>query len=163
MTRLERYKEKLEELKAKRSMFIKTGNLVKACSMNESIQEVEKSIKEAEEYEESCKAKAIRELVSDEELHQMGIIPLMIECHLIADLLVDASYMIVDICKKYGFQDVSLMPDLKDLIKRADCFASFLTTLSPELCDILVRNDTLNTSLHKKYQKYIAQRLITKN
>lgn len=89
----------------------------------------------------------------------MGIIPLIIECHLAADFLTEVSYMVVDICKKHGLSDISLMPDLKEIIKKTDKFASFLTGVSPELTDLLVRNETFNASLHKKYVKYIEQRL----
>lgn len=83
----------------------------------------------------------------------------MIECHLVADFLSEVSYMVVDICKEHGLYDVSFMPELKEILKRTDKFASFLTTLSPGLSDLLVRNETFNASLHKKYLKYIEQRL----
>lgn len=128
-------------------------------ALNEDIKEVERAIKEAEEYEESCKPKPIRELLTKEEIEEMGIIPLMIECHLAADFLTEVAYMVVDTCKEHGLENISFIPDLRDLIKKSDMFASFLTKVSPELCDLLVRNETFNASLHKKYLKYIEQRL----
>ncbi len=98
-------------------------------------------------------------MVDEETLHEMGIIPLMIECHLIADTLTAVAYMVVDRCMEYGFKDVVLSPDLRELLKAADRFAGFLTKLSPELCDLLVRNETLVEAVHKKYMSYIEQRL----
>ena len=89
----------------------------------------------------------------------MGIIPLMIECHLSADFLTGVAYSVVDICKKHGFSDVVLMPDLQDIIKKTEKFASFLAEVSPELCELITNNETLNNAIHKKYLKYIEQRL----
>ncbi len=159
MTRYERYKEQLRKLEEKKSILLRRGRFIDANNLNSDIREIELLIKQAEEYEESKKPRPLQEMVSKKELHKMGIVPLMIECHLIADMLVEVSYMVMDICKKHGFTEVSLMPELKDIIKRANKFSSFLTEMSPELSNLLVRNETLNGSLHKKYLKYIEQRL----
>ena len=159
MTRLERYRRQLAELEARRGRLLRSGNFVKASALSQDILEIERLIGEAEEYEESMKPRPIRELVTKEKLDEMGIIPLMIECHLVADFLTEISYEIVDICRKEGFEDVRLMPELKELIKRSEVFASFLTSLSPELMNLVVNNETFNASLHKKYVKYIEQRI----
>lgn len=159
MTRLERYRDQLAKLEAKRNMLMRTGRYFDSVRLNQDIIEIEKCIRKAEEYEESCRPKPLKEILSEEELHEMGIIPLMIECHLAADFLTGIAYEIVDVCKKHGLTDVSFMPELKDLIKKSDIFASFLTKISPELRNLLLRNETLNASLHKKYIRYIEQRL----
>lgn len=159
MTRLERYREKLRMFEKKRNEFMRSGQYIKSMALNEDIKEMERAIKEAEEYEERCKPKPIKDMVSKQELDEMGIIPLMIICHLAADFLTLEAYEVVDRCKAHGFDDVVLAPDLRDLLKASDKFASFLTKVSPQLCDLLVRNDTFNMSLHKKYLKYIEQRL----
>ena len=138
---------------------MRTGRYFDSVRLNQDIIEIEKCIRKAEEYEESCRPKPLKEILSEEELHEMGIIPLMIECHLAADFLTGIAYEIVDVCKKHGLTDVSFMPELKDLIKKSDIFASFLTKISPELRNLLLRNETLNASLHKKYIRYIEQRL----
>lgn len=159
MTRLERYKDKLNSLYAQRSKLLRSGRFADSLALNNDIMEVEYLIKKAEDYEEQCDPKPLKDLVSKEELDKMGIIPLMIEAHLAADFLTEVAYMVVEICNANGFRDVSLMPDLKELIKKSELFASFLTKVSPELCDLLVRNETLNEALHKKYKSYINQRL----
>lgn len=159
MTRYERYREQLAKLEEKRSSLMRSGRFVDSFALNEDIKEVERAIAQAEEYERLKSPQPIKEVLSEEELHEMGIIPLIIECHLVADFLTEVSYMVVDICKNHGLSDISLMPDLKEIIKKTDKFASFLTGVSPELSDLLVRNETFNTSLHKKYVKYIEQRL----
>lgn len=71
--------------------------------------------------------------------------------------------MVVDVCKKFGFTDVFLVSDLKEIIAKADKFSSFLNGVSPELSNLLTRNEYLNGSLHKKYQNYINQRLTKRN
>ena len=159
MTRLERYREQLAKLEAKRNMLMRTGRYVNSVRLNQDIIEIEKCIREAEEYEESCRPKPLKEILSEEELHEMGIIPLMIECHLAADFLTGIAYEIVDICKKHGLSDITFMPDLKDLIEKSEMFASFLTKISPELRSLVVNNETLNNALHKKCINYIGQRL----
>lgn len=159
MTRLERYRDKLRRLEEKRNEMMRTGRYLQSNALNEDIKEVEQAIREAEEYEERCKMKPIRDMVGTETLHKMGIIPLMIECHLIADTLAAVAYMVVDACKEYGFSDVSLAPDLRELLDASNKFAGFLAKLSPELCDLLVRDETLVSAVHKKYVSYINQRL----
>ena len=159
MTRLERYKEKLRMFEEKRNQLMRSGKYVQSVALNDDIREMEAMIRQAEEYEERCRPRPIRDMVGKEELDEMGIIPLMIICHLAADFLTQEAYEVVDICKAHGFNDVVLAPDLRDLLKAADKFAGFLTKVSPELCDLLVRNETFNASLHKKYVKYIEQRL----
>ncbi len=89
----------------------------------------------------------------------MGIVPLMIECHLVADFLVEMSYKIKERCQQYGFTNIIFGKDLQKAIKANECFASFLTKVSPELCNLIVRNEMLNAALHKKYVSYINQRL----
>lgn len=138
---------------------MRSENYLQSLRLGDEIENVSKLIKEAEEYEEQCKMRPIKDVVSKQELDEMGIIPMMIICHLAADFLTQEAYEIVDVCKAHGFDDVVLAPDLRDLLKAADRFAGFLTKVSPELCDLLVRNETFNTSLHKKYLKYIEQRL----
>ena len=69
--------------------------------------------------------------MTKKQLNEMGIIPLMIECHLSADFLTEVAYVVVDICKEHGFSDVVLRPDLNDIIKKTEKFASFLTGVSP--------------------------------
>lgn len=159
MTRLERYREQLAKLEEKRNRLLKAGRYLQANDLNEMIKEAEELIRQAEEYENQTRSRPIRDLMSKKELNEMGIIPLMIECHLAADFLTEIAYMIVDICKEHGFSDVVLMPDLRELLKNSEKFASFLATLGPDLADLITRNETFNASLHKKYVKYIEQRL----
>lgn len=159
MTRLERYREKLRQLENRRNELMRSGRYLKSAALNEDIRELEKVIKEAEDYEESCRPKPLKDMVSKEELDEMGIVPLMIEAHLAADFLTAISYMVLDTCKRHGFERISLMPDLKELIKKSEMFSGFLLRVSPELRDLLTRNDTLVNAVHKKYMSYIGQRL----
>lgn len=161
MTRKERYKEALDRLEGKRGELLRSGDYVKAASLHKEIEDIKKKIADAEAYEASCKAQPIRDLLTDEQLHSIGIIPLMIECHLIADFLTAVAYEVIDICAANGLEGVTFNTDLRNVLKASECFASFLTTLTPELKELLLRNDTLNLALHKKITSYINQRLET--
>lgn len=149
----------MRQFEDRRNELMRSGKYLQSNALNGDIKELERLISEAEEYEERCKPKPIKDMVSKQKLDEMGIIPLMIICHLAADFLTQEAYEVVDICKAHGFSDVVLAPDLRDLLKASEKFAGFLTKVSPQLCDLLVRNETFNASLHKKYLKYIEQRL----
>lgn len=155
MKRIERYKTQLDGLKAKKYQLMRAGRYFELSSLNKDISELEALIKETEQMQ----SKPIAELVSPEELEKSNIIPLILECHLIADLLADACYNVIDRCKELGLCDISLMPDLKDITKKSQAFASFLTTVNPTLCDLVCDNQYLNTSLHKRILKHISQRV----
>ena len=159
MTRIERYKERIAKLEAKRNALMRQGRYMEYQELSDDIKNLEATIRQAEEYEESCRVRQIKDMAPKEELDRMGIIPLMIECYLISDMLVEASYMILDLCKENGFREVKLPKNLREAIKANEIFSSFLTTVSPEISDLLVRNETFNASLHKKYLKYIEQRM----
>ncbi len=131
MTRLERYREQLAKLEKKRSTHLRSGRFIEANNLINDLREVEMFIKQAEEYEKTTKPKSLKDIVTKKQLNEMGIIPLMIECHLSADFLTEVAYVVVDICKEHGFSDVVLRPDLNDIIKKTEKFASFLTGVSP--------------------------------
>ncbi len=166
MASLSTYRKKLEELEARRSQFMYSGNLTQCFALNEEIKNVEKMIKQAEAYEEATKSRPIIETISKEELDKTGIIPLMIECHLISDMLVEVAYMVVDRLKELGYEKVSFMKDLTTAINANEKFATFITQLqhdeNDELYNLLTRNETLNRAIHKKYVSYMDQRLTKK-
>ncbi len=136
---------------------------MQSFALNDEIKNVMKMIKQAEAYEEATKSRPIAEIITKEELDQTGIIPLMIECHLISDMLVEVAYMIVDRLKEIGIEGVCFMEDLNNAIKANEKFATFLTQLkhdeNDELYNLLTRNETLNRAIHKKYVSYMDQRL----
>lgn len=155
-TRLQRYEEKVRELEAKRTRLLRSGNYIGSINLNREIEKIKGMIDEIRPYYEP---KPLSEIASKKELEEMGIIPLMIECHLIADFLTEVSYMVADICKAHGWEKLSFTEDLNVIIKNSNKFASFLTGVSPELCDLLTRNETFNKSLHKKFLNHIDNRL----
>lgn len=156
MTRLQRYEEKVKELEAKRSKLMREGKILQSMNLHKDIEDIKKQIEELRPYYEP---RPLSESVTPQELKEMNIVPLMIECHLIADFLTEVCYMVVDTVKANGFDNISFVPELKEIIAKTDKFASFLTRMSPELQDLLLRNETFNASLHKKYLKHIDQRL----
>lgn len=162
MTRLERYREKLARLEEKRGLLMRSGRYLESNALNADIKDVERAIREAEEYEERCRPRSLKDTVSKEELDEMGIIPLMIVCHLASDFLTGVCYDIVDRCKAHGFTDVRLMPELKEVLSVNNRFASALTEMGPSLSEIITGNETLNEAILKKYITYIEQRLTPK-
>lgn len=154
MTRLERYKEKLSDFEAKRMQLLRTGNYVRAMKLDEDINELAALIEQMGE----GGPKPIKELLSAEEIEKLGIIPLVIECHLAADFLTDCAYNLNDIIENAGFHAVSIIPEIKEIAKKSEAFASALAKNSPALTDLLTNNETLISALHKKTLSYIAQR-----
>ena len=154
MTRLERYRQQLSELEARRNQFMRQGKYMQMHKLEDELNEVRKHIAEAENYE----AKPIKELVSMDEIHESGLIPALMECHLAADYLNSCSCEVKDIIKKMGFRAVSIIPDINEIISRTNAFASVLCEKNEVLRDMLLDNDTLINALHKKTLSYIAQR-----
>lgn len=157
MTRLERYKDRLAKLEEKRGELLRSGRFVEAACLSEDIKKIEELIKEADAYEESMKPRPIKELLTRDEVKE--IVPLMIECHLVADFLTETAYMIVDHLKEFGITGVQFMPEVTELLEKSEKFAGTMAKMNPELCNLIVNNETFNASLHKKYLKYIEQRL----
>lgn len=157
MTRKERYLQQIKELENKRGRLLRSGKYLEAQNLHDQIADIREKVKEAEKYE----LKPIAEIMTEEERIESGIIPLIIECHLIADMLTEQSMTILEILKRYGIAGVTITDEIEEITKRCERFASFLTTVSPKLTDLIVRNETLNASLHKKYMTYIERRLNT--
>ncbi|MCH5234499.1 MAG: hypothetical protein J1E16_04335 [Muribaculaceae bacterium] len=156
MTKLERYQAQLKELEQKEKDLFSNGRYMQSISLHKKIDEIKAMIEEIRPYYEP---RPLSESVTPQQLKEMNIVPLMIECHLIADFLTEVCYMVVDTVKAHGFDNISFVPELKEIIKRTDKFASFLNGMSPGLQDLLLRNETFNASLHKKFLKHIDQRL----
>lgn len=155
MTRLERHKEKLAALEAKRNQMMRQGRYPQMQELEEDLKEIRKLIAEAEEYE----AKPIKELLTMDEIHASGIMPLIMECHLAADYLNDCAYMLKERIRSLGFNAVSLVPEMKEILKKSEAFASILCKKNKQLSDMLIDNDTLLSALHKKTLSYIEQRM----
>lgn len=154
MTRLERYKQQLAELEARRSRLMRQGKYMQMQGLSCDIDRVRELIREAEAYE----AKPIKELVSMDAIHESGLIPALMECHLAADYLAACSYTVKDIIKGMGFTAVSIIPDINEIISRCNSFASILCEKNECLRDMLLDDETLINAIHKKTVSYIAQR-----
>lgn len=159
MTRKERYKAQLNKLERQRRDFLQRGRYAEASNLSSDIKHIEELIKEADEYEETTRPKPLSETMTREEIDKTGVIPLMIECHLVADFLTEITYMIKDSLSEQGIADVKFMPEIVTLLKASEKFAGSLARMGPTLCNLITNNETFNMSLHKKYMKYIEQRL----
>ncbi len=152
MTRLERYKEQLTKLEHKRGEFMRRGKYMEMQRLAADIDEVKRLISEAE-------PKPVTELFSPEQLRESGLVPAIVEVHLAADYLAACCYTVEDIVKKLGGVPVSVIPELKEIIKKSNAFCSFLYEKDEDLRNLITDDETLMNALHKKSLSYMNQRL----
>lgn len=155
MTRLERYEQKLATLEGRRSQMLRKGRYVDVQMLDSEIEEAKALIREAKDYQ----AKPVLELLSREEIQESGLVALLIESHLAADFLADICFRIEQVFKERGLQAVSIVPDIKDLLKRSNIFASILCLKNAELSSLLIDNEDLIGKLHSDTLGYIKERL----
>lgn len=155
MTRLDRYKQKLTEMEEKQRKLYNAGRLAEFHRMESQLQEIRRLIKEAEDY---YAPKPIKELLTQEQIEQLEVIPLTLECFLAADYLTDCACTLSERLSDAGLEIRSIVPELEEIRKRAETFASILCTYDETVSSLLLNNDTLVSALHKKTRSYIAQR-----
>lgn len=154
---LESCKKKLALLEAKRNNFMRQGKYASMQALEEDIKAAKRLIEKEEEYR---RPKPIHELMSHEKIVESGIMVAMMECNLAADYLTDCAFALKDIISKLGLQATTVMPELDEIIKKSNAFASMLLVSNNEhLKSMLIDNDTLISALHKKTMKYIEQRI----
>lgn len=123
--------------------------------MDADIEDVRKEIEKSERYE----SKPIRQLMSDRQIEESNLIPMLIESHLAADFLTDCYVNIKDTLHRYGYHAVTVLPELEEIKKLTEKFAQRLIGKSDRLTEMLTLDDTLVAALHKKYLNYIKQRM----
>lgn len=152
---LEYYERKLAGLEERRNALMRGGKYKASMRLNQDIEEVRRLIKEAE-------PKPVTELFTHEELRESGLVPAVLEVHLAADYLAACCYTIEDTVKRLGGVAVTVIPELKDILSRANKFCDFLYTKGDDLESLIEDNDTLLEALHKKTMRYIEQRVCQK-
>ena len=156
MTKIERLKEKLESLEKLRGQYMRKGRYSELFALNEDIDKLRTSIQDAEEY---GKPKPLTKILSREEIAESGIIPILIECNLAADFLTDCACTLKEAISNLGLKPVTIVPQLDELIKKSDLFATILSSCGNDrLANMLYDNETLIAALHKKTLSYIEQR-----
>lgn len=151
---LQKYRQKLENLEAKRSELMRSGRYMESIRLNADIEEVRKLIEAEEDY---LKPKPLKELVSKEQADEVTNI--IIECHLAADYLTAVAYELKDWFDKNGLIPHSVIPELNQIVKLSESFAGSVCKVNPNLRDMMINNDTLIEALHKKCQTYIKRNL----
>ena len=152
---LEYYKGKLADLEARRNRFMRAGQYKKSMQLNQDIEEIRKLIEESE-------PKPVNELFTQEQIQNAGLIPAVLEVHLAADYLAACCCTVEDIVGKLGCQAVTVVPELKEILKRANEFCNYLYEKDSELESLIRDDETLMEALHKKTMKYIEQRVCKK-
>lgn len=152
--KLKRINERIESLRAKEKMYLNHGDYIKAFELRGQIKQ---AIKMTEEIEQACGKKPLCELLNRDEL--VKLTPMLLEAHLICDLLCECCYDITDYCKELQLGEFFLLDSLLDIRKRTSEFAGHLTQMTPRVSKLVTDNETLNAALRKKIMKYIEQRI----
>ena len=153
-TKISRYKDKLAKLEERRNALMRAGKYIQSMQLNDDIEDVRRLIAAEEEY---YKPRPLKELVSKEKSDEVSDI--IIECHLAADYLTAMAYELKDWFDKNNLVAYSVIPDLEKIIKLSESFAGSICNINPQLCDMMVNNDTLIAALHKKSKSYIDRNL----
>ena len=155
-SKLDRLRERRDQLKAKMSKQIQNGQLLQVSDTARRIKDVEAAIEEAESY----LPKKLSELFDQKTLRESGINVAIVKVHLAADFLADCAYELRDKFTALGVEENHLLPLLDDIKKKAQDFASIVC--HPEfagLSDFMVTNEEFITDMHGITQKYIDDHL----
>lgn len=155
-SKLDRLRERRDQLKAKMSKQIQNGQLLQVSDTARRIKDVEAAIEEAE----SCLPKKLSELFDQKTLRESGINIAIVKVHLAADFLADCAYELRDKFTALGVEENHLLPLLDDIKKKAQDFASIVC--HPEfagLSDFMVTNEEFIDDMHGITQKYIDDHL----
>lgn len=155
-SKLDRLRERRDQLKAKMSKQIQNGQLLQVSDTARRIKDVEAAIEEAESY----LPKKLSELFDQKTLRESGINVAIVKVHLAADFLADCAYELRDKFTALGVEENHLLPLLDDIKKKAQDFASIVC--HPEfagLSDFMVTNEEFIDDMHGITQKYIDDHL----
>lgn len=155
-SKLDRLRERRDQLKAKMSKQIQNGQLLQVSDTTRRIKDVEAAIEEAESY----LPKKLSELFDQKTLRESGINVAIVKVHLAADFLADCAYELRDKFTALGVEENHLLPLLDDIKKKAQDFASIVC--HPEfagLSDFMVTNEEFIDDMHGITQKYIDDHL----
>lgn len=155
-SKLDRLRERRDQLKAKMSKQIQNGQLLQVSDTARRIKDVEAAIEEAESY----LPKKLSELFDQRTLRESGINVAIVKVHLAADFLADCAYELRDKFTALGVEENHLLPLLDDIKKKAQDFASIVC--HPEfagLSDFMVTNEEFIDDMHGITQKYIDDHL----
>ena len=155
-SKLDRLRERRDQLKAKMSKQIQNGQLLQVSDTARRIKDVEAAIEEAESY----LPKKLSELFDQKTLRESGINVAIVKVHLAADCLADCAYELRDKFTALGVEENHLLPLLDDIKKKAQDFASIVC--HPEfagLSDFMVTNEEFIDDMHRITQKYIDDHL----
>lgn len=155
MTRRQRFEQKLADLEKIRLKLRQQGRFLEVQEYDKKIADMERNIEICKDYE----AKAVREILSDKEIEESCLVPLLLEAHLMSDVLAEVCYNIVDIFKKRGLTALTLVPEIQEILKRSSIFASILCTKNEQLNSLLIDNEKLLHDVHLICQRYIKERM----
>ena len=160
MNRIDRLNQQLEQLKRRRSQYLRESRYLELQKLDNDIRTLEDKIEESRYYA----SQPIRQLISKEEAINSGLIACIIECHLAADFLTDCCYNLKQILSRHGLVAKSLVPEMDEIRIISDRIASQLCTYGNDnLTSLMTDNDTLLSALHKKTLSYIEQRSTKRN
>lgn len=152
-SRLNKYERKLQKLEALRSEYLRTGRYLESVRLNQDIEKVRKLLEHEKRYE----PQPLKDLITPEKTKEA--VALIVECHLAADFLTATAYALKDWFKAQRLVAISVIPEIEEIIKKSEAFASALCKVNPNLSNLMTENEALMNALHKKTLSYIGQRL----
>ena len=138
---------------------MRAGKYLQMAQLNADIQEARILLEEAEE---DARPRPLVELVPDKDKCREAV-QLVIESHLAADYLTFVMYELKDWFDRNGLIAYSVLPELAQIIKLSEAFASSICKVNPGLSDLMVNNDPLIASIHKKVVQYTRSKTNKKN
>lgn len=158
------YQARLDQMIDRRNAYMRKGKLNYLPQMDADIAGLREIIKQCERDREARKPKPVTDLFTHEQIQKSGLIPAVLEIHLAADYLAACCYTVEDIVKQLGGVATSVIPEIKDVITRANNFCDALYEKDDEnATDIIENDEALMRTLHSKTMKHILQRLALRN
>lgn len=154
MTRKDRIAARIEESQRDEVRAMRRGDILGASKCRKRTEELRIKLALAEEYE----AKPVREFLSREEANRLGIPALVLECHLAADFLTDCASRLKESVDKAGLVPVNLIPEIADIRRRSERFASMICAYNEDLMSLMVDNEELIAKLHADTLAYLSKK-----
>lgn len=148
------YKDKIEQLRQRRSNLLRNGRYAQANALNDDIRNIERMIAD---YEEQTRPRPLSQVLTPQQIKESDIINWIKETHLAADYLADCAFMLRETFRSLHIEVDQLTAPLNALIKQSESFAALMACTN-DLTDMLVEDETLVQALRKKVRSYIKQR-----
>jgi hypothetical protein len=157
MTRIERLEHDLAQLRELKQQSLRRNDFVNLSKCTEKIDELEKRLVEAKNYEPH---KLYDELVDKGEDVKNAIYKAMLKCTLAADFANDCAFSVRSELNKIGINDFSFRKDLAELVRLSQKIASLVIIPNQQcLTETVVDDDEFIEACHAAADKQLKEKL----